>query len=446
MSTEVSPNEPDVMPDYVDLKPPPAPPPEPKRREAAPRPAALECLHALNAEIAPAEPAAGRPKPAAEPEAAEAAEPAGVAVEADPALEAPGPVPDPGASLHREGECIPNIPDAAPEYVSAAEEKAAAAAVPPPAEPAPAAGGLLLPSWLRRSYFLVTVAVVALFGLLIFSQAVNALAMASALPVWAQYLLLIPLGLCAVALLGICAGLVHAWFRLRTVRQVDIAALDELRRREETRRDALGHYQAARTSLEEYLKKYPLEGGAVRLASAGCGAARLEELVRERNYLIGREVDSRSWLEDFRIHFQGVLDAAAAERVNSWAIKAAGCVMASPVPLLDAGLVLGISLKMIKDVAALYNARAGGLSSLVLLNRAIFAAFIAGVAEQSMEKTGEMLGQELSGALGESTLGAFGAGALKLMGPKLGEGAINALFVRRLGRAAIRMLQPLRPK
>ncbi|MCL2001481.1 MAG: DUF697 domain-containing protein [Planctomycetes bacterium] len=432
--TEISPNEPDVMPDYVDLKPVAAPAPEPEASKSAPEPVGLECLHMLNAELA--------------------ATKAGIAQilkkqDDNIISEVTSKADWTGDSSHRVDECIPNTPDAVPDYLPESEERTATA-VPSsiPLSARSSVRGVPIPRWLRRGYFVATMAIVALFGLFVFSQAVSALSQAAALPVWSRYLLLIPLGLCTLALLGICAGLIHAWLRLRAVSQIDIAALDELRQREDTRRDALGRCQAARASLEEYLRRYPLEdkGGAECLATAGCGPARLKALLLERNYLIGREVDSRDWIEDFRVRFQEILDKTAAERVNSWALKAAGLVMVSPIPLLDAVLIISISLKMIRDVAVLYNARAGGMSALVLLNRAIFAAFIAGITEEAMEKAGEMLGKEFSGVLGESALGAFGAGAMRLIGPKLGEGAINALFIRRLGKAAIRMLQPLRPK
>lgn len=353
----------------------------------------------------------------------------------------PSPPPVSGAR-HREGECIPNVPDASPDVVSderVAPGPAPADGPPPPAVPVPRA------SWFRW-HTLGTVLIVAAFGILVIGQAISSLALAATLPVWAQYMLLVPLGFCCLAVLGVCVSLVRSWLRLRVMTQIDIEALEELRRRARTRRDGLEHFQAAKAALRDYLASYPLDGADVRrLQSAGLDTARMAALAKERGILLAAVGDSRSWLEDFRLHFQGGLDAAASSRIKSWSLKAAGCVMASPLPFLDAILVLGIALKMIRDLCVIYNVRSSRAGSFILLNRAVLAAFIAGVAEDAFDVAGGMASEELSGMFGESALAGFGGGLARVVAPKLGEGAINAFFIHRLGRAAVRMLQPLKP-
>ncbi len=394
MSTcaEISPNVPDVMPEYVDGGPGPAP--------AAP---VKTSAHARAAR----ETALG----------------------------------------HREGECVPNVPDVLPRFVSPEE---AAAAV-PAKQTAPDAGTDAVPvpapsPWMRWC-MAGTALAAALFGVLITGQIISALALAATLPLWAQYMLLIPLGLCCLVLIGVCAALIRSWLRLRAIRQVDVNALEVLRARAQTRQDGLERFQAARAGLERYLRQYPLDAkGGARLQSAGIRPEGVESLVRSRDRLEGFATDSRSWLAAFREEFQSTLDDAARKRVDVWSLKAAGCVIASPLPLLDAVLVLTISLKMIRDLCLIYNVRASRSGTFLLLNRAVAAAFVAGVAEDAAEAAGGMAAEELSGALGESALNSFGAKAAGVVAPKLGEGAINAFFVRRLGKAAIRMLQPLRPQ
>lgn len=446
---EINPNIPDVAPEYVDAKQrqasgkasmrdndePSLPETENPPLPFAPPPVAV--VGEAPPEAAPFR--GGEPSPSAAAPVDSAAEPAATE---SPAAEMFG---------HREGECVPNTPDVAPSMV--AEKTVAGPAARPEAEAAAAAAegegaarGVAVPSWLRRGYFFLILTLVSLFGIFIFSQAIGALSQAAALPVWAQYLLLVPLGLFLLGLLAVCVGLAHSWVRLRTVRQIDIAAMDELRERAETRRAGLERFREARVSLEDYMRRFPLEGEAARVFSGmERGKRRSETLLEVREELCGRVTDSHSWLMEFRDRFQNVLDRTAAERINSWSLKAAGCVMASPLPLLDAALILGISLKMIKDIATIYNVRCGGMSSLVLLNRTILAAFIAGATEYSMQRVGDVLGDELSGAMGDTALGAFGVGAVKLAAPRLGEGVVNALFMRRLGRTAIGLLQPLKP-
>ncbi len=391
-SGKSQPNQPDVVPIFVD---------------GGDRPRAERA----------AKPAAPKPEPSAPPETKDA--------------------------RHRDGECVPNVPDIGPALVERADEPPAAKA--DSRTDAETAAGLPVPAWLRWGYFAATLFLAALFGLFLFSQTISSIALAGTLPTWAQYALLVPLAFCGLVVLGVACSLVWSWLRLRTVRQVSLAAVEELRRRAESRKDGLEHFQEARRKLEKYMADYPLAGReAGRLQAAGLSADDIERLFGERDYLAGRSTDSKGWLDEFRAQFQARLDQAAARRVSSWAIKAAGCVMASPLPLLDAVLILGIALKMIRDLCVIYNVRTGGTATLVLLARAIRNAFLAGVAEDAAEKAGEILGEEMSALLGDTAMGTVSSSFARIVAPKLGEGAINGLFMRRLGKATIRMLQPLR--
>lgn len=410
-SAEISPNEPDVVPDYVDGKPTAATavaeaPPAPKQAEV---PAA---------KIPPAE--QPRPEPT---ETASAAAPETVA--------------------HRDGECVPNVPDVDPALISSAEQKALDEQSAPP--PVPDLTPPASPWW--KWHLTATVLLAGIFGLLVFSQAVSAFAFAASLPQWAQYTLIVPFSVCCLAVLWVCASLVRSWFRLRAMRQIDLGALEQLRLRAQTRQDGVEHFHTARAQLESYLKTYPLSAEfQPKLVRAGLSQAQIDSLVQNRDFLVGRAQDSRTWLVEFRDQYQATLDEAAAARTSAWSIKAAGCVIASPLPLLDAILVLGISLKLIKDLATIYNVRTGRAGSLIILNKAIAAAFIAGVAEEATEAAGDLAAEQLTGLVGESTLNSLGAKMVGVVTPKLGEGAINALFIRRLGRATVRLLQPARPR
>ncbi|MCD8350785.1 MAG: DUF697 domain-containing protein [Planctomycetaceae bacterium] len=391
--TDISPNEPDVTPDYID-----------DTRQSAP--------------TAVMEPPS-RPASAVKPEAAP-------------------------SSSHRDGECIPNVPDVEPETVplervasSVRPDPLASASVdvPPPSSP-----------WLRW-YLGATVLVVGAFCFFLTSQAISSLAYAATLAPWLRYPLLGILGLSCLAVLVVCVALVRSWMRLRRVRQVDLDALQELRRRAKSREDGLEHMQAARASLEEYLLTYPLSAAKQPvLLSAGLKPETLEKLARSRDYLVGRSVDSMTWLDDFGRGFQDELDAAARARIKVWSLRAAGCVIASPLPFLDAVLVLSIALKMLRDVCVIYNIRASRSGLLLLLNKAIAAAFIAGVAENATEIAGGYAAEELSEMVGEGVLDSLGARVAGVVAPKLGEGAVNAFFIHRLGRSAVRMVQPLKPK
>ncbi len=360
----------------------------------------------------------------------------------------PPPLPDEAQpALHRENECIPNVPDVKPAVLG---EKEAARAQPPAGTVAldeVESSGWQLPNWLRWGYLALGLAVLALFGVFVFSQAISALALAASLPEWQRYLLLVPLALCGLLLLFVLASLAYSWFRLRTIRQIDLSALTELKNRAATRRDGVEHLQAARQALEKYLQEYPLLGrGGEKLGKVGFDDELLDKLVKNRDYLLGKESDSQAWLGDFSFLFQKEIDAKAMSRINSWALRAAGCVIASPLPLLDAILILSISLRMIKELCVMYNVRTGSAASFLLFTRAIRNAFIAGLADEAGQAAGEAIGEEMSGMLGEGALGTVSASFARVAMPKLGEGALNGLFMRRLGKATMRLLQPVRAR
>lgn len=477
----LNPNIPDIEPDYVDIESPPSKPPDsnkpsPATSIGADKKVVAAPTHFLNAEILPAatpsEHNAGKeppldptisPPPAPTPREVEDSIPDSTGIakelitidsntgteEMEPSVAGRSDKANHGAETsetngHRAHECIPNVPDSTPDIVSGTEEAVAAKLPGTVADDAPEP--TVNNSWLRWD-LVVTVLIISIFGLLVFSQAISALALAATLPVWAQYLLLIPLGVCCLAVLFVCANVVIAWFRLRRVRQIDLEALEELRRRAKTRKDAVDHFQAARTELQNYLERYPLDAdGARRLQAAGVSAATCEKLVRDRDYLLGKTTDSLSWLGEFRDQFQSTLEQSARARIKYWSLVAAGCVIASPIPLLDAALILGVASKMIKDLCFIYNVRSGRSTAFVILNRAIITAFIAGVAEDAAAMATDAASDELAGIFGESAIGAFGAGMARFIAPKLGEGAINAFFINRLGKATLRLLQPLKPR
>ncbi len=352
----------------------------------------------------------------------------------------PAPVAPPAfaaaAAAHRADECIPNVPDAPPDFLSPAEEQAVARRIESRTAAEPSDPAAAVSRWKWSLAALVFVA--GAFGALLFSQAISAAALAATLPVWAQYALLLPFGLCCLAVIGGCAALFRAYLRLRTLRQVDMNALEELRLRARTRQDAMEQYRAARARIEEYVKSYPLDAASrARLLSAGLAPAHIDSLAAARDFLADRSQDSRTWLAEYSEQYQSTLDKAAAARTAAWSLKAAGCVIASPLPLLDALLVLGISLKLIRDLATLYNVRAGRVGTLLILRKAVAAAFIAGVAEEATEAAGALATEHLAGLVGAKIIGT--------VTPKLGEGVINALFIRHVGRATAGLLQPIKP-
>ncbi|MDR1534985.1 MAG: DUF697 domain-containing protein [Planctomycetota bacterium] len=389
-----SPNTPDTAPDYLD---------SPGRTRPGGRP-----------ESDPPEPGGHPETPAALPEF---------------------PIYSPGPEFgFRVGECRPNLPDVEPRYVTSDQ-----AVLLPPSNPAPdPASTARAGAGRNRLAFAVALGLAGLFCLFILGQGANLLALARTLPAWAGWLLFASLGACALPVLWLGLGAIRSWAKLAPPPTVSLSALKEQSRGAGDAGDWANSPQAARIGLEKRLAAYPLDpAGAARLEKAGCPAELVRELARERDYLLGLNCDSLSWLEDFQARFQNRLDRAAAARIRAWALKAAFGAMASPLSLLDAILALGAALKMLGDLATLYNARCNGPALPVLLGRVVFSAFLAGGAGEAAERLGDALKEDLSGWLG---LGMAGK-----LAPKLAEGAVDFLFISRLGRTAMKMLRPLDP-
>jgi putative membrane protein len=103
---------------------------------------------------------------------------------------------------------------------------------------------------------------------------------------------------------------------------------------------------------------------------------------------------------------------------------------ASPLALLDAVLVVARSLRMIREIAAIYGFRPGGLAALGLLRRVIVQAVGVAGADLAGEVTAEMLG-----GLGHKVAGTVSA--------RLGVGLFAGTRVARLGLATLRACRPM---
>lgn len=377
---------------------------------------------------------------------------------------AKSPAPSP---VHRENECIANVPDATPDLLAAdvASRPLASVNTDPVGD---AEGGVPRAfGWLGRGYLAAVALLAGLFGLFVFGQVINTLALMDRLPAWAWWLCAVPVGLCGLVVLGVCVSMIMSWFRLRKFRQVNMDALAALAERAKTRQDGIRHGQEACERLKGYLEAFPL-GGAEDGEGAPCPPSGLDpetlaDLREKRAWLSGRKIDSMAWIAAFRAHFQAPLDGASDRLVKRYALQAGLCAMASPLPLLDTLLILGLSMRMIRDLCGIYRLRVTSMTAPVLFVRVVRNAFLAGVGQETARwgyETAEDWVKTFSGAgasdgaadgaaetaaevAGHTMAGGIASSAMRFVGPKLAEGAVNALFMQRLGRAAIRLLQPV---
>jgi putative membrane protein len=118
--------------------------------------------------------------------------------------------------------------------------------------------------------------------------------------------------------------------------------------------------------------------------------------------------------------------AAVSRAVRDGAVGTA----ASPLALLDALIVLVRSLRMIREIAAAYGFRPGGLTSLAVLRRVLTNATTVAGADIVAELTADVVG-----GLGHKLAGTVSA--------RLGVGVFAGMRMARLGIATMRACRPL---
>lgn len=99
----------------------------------------------------------------------------------------------------------------------------------------------------------------------------------------------------------------------------------------------------------------------------------------------------------------------------------------SPLGLLDAALVLWRTLAMLRGIAQAYGLPMGAIASAMLLRRSIRNMLLAGLADLVTHGAAD----------------AMGAGFLRLVSAKAGQGAANAMLSARLGCEAMALVRPV---
>lgn len=123
----------------------------------------------------------------------------------------------------------------------------------------------------------------------------------------------------------------------------------------------------------------------------------------------------------------GELDGRALKAIRQASFSSAWLTTISPFAILDVSISLWRSLKLLREISALYGGPQSAFSSLRLLRLIFRNLFIAG-------------GLEAGDSLLQNILGGGIAGKISA---KLSEGAINGLMTARIGLAAVKVLRPM---
>ena len=286
---------------------------------------------------------------------------------------------------------------------------------------------------------------ILLFGVFIFFQFIQVMASIATFPPWAQYAVCVPIGLCVIVASFIFFMMIKTWWRLKTAPQIDLDALVKLDERSGARDLSQNNSGQARETVAKHMSSFPLDDRS-ELLQRGFNDDEIRELSEKKKYLDEAEIGNEQWLKYFRDHFQTVLDKAAERTIANHAKGASFATMASPLPLLDAYIVLGAAANMTRQLCLIHNLSPGRIGGWIILVRVIRNTFFAGlVVDVSKKLTEEALklfpeGESIFDVFG-SIFGVVLPRAISAVIPKATEGLVNYLFMRRLGKTASSMLK-----
>jgi len=291
---------------------------------------------------------------------------------------------------------------------------------------------------------------VGLAGLFVSNQVISVLNALASQPEWAQYT-----GYAGLALFGFCVfyallRFAYLYATLRRNRQIQVKGLQELAKRTRLRWLAFAKSAEAKEQLEQYLKGFPLDSEKDRkwMIKMGIGDEVQARLRAVRVELLdpAKFASTEQWFARFRESFQGELDAAAAARVKYWASRIWVVTAISPNALIDSGSALFYTFSMLGDLCQIYNLRAGRTGTAVLLGRIFFNAYLAGQGaewEKVVEDQYDQLFHEAMNVVGIGVGANFAGKILGKVGARATTGYLNRVLLLRLGRYAMRLLQPV---
>lgn len=302
--------------------------------------------------------------------------------------------------------------------------------------------GWEIPRPLRRAGAFILLAVAAILGLFLVTQIVQFFADIQALPQGARWVAQGGLILFGGILIFLFFSLLWGMICLQRSPRVHLKALVHLAERQELQLVVYQKQAEARLALETYLRDFPLNGKQKRRFTAmGMTEAEWNSLEKSRARLLDSKhvKTSTEWLDEFDRTVQGILDACAKRRVAKYALRVGAGTAASPLAMVDQLIVLYGSSAMMKDLFQLYHLRPAAGQTVVLLVKSLTHTYLSGMVENATENAADVIAENLPEA-GNALVG----GGLKFAGAKAAEGVLNAILIRRLGRKAITLLQPVK--
>lgn len=303
------------------------------------------------------------------------------------------------------------------------------------------AASIYAPAWICKTLRICLLFISAIAVFFIVTQTASFLANVRQLTLLEQILLSIPLVIFGGIILGIIIRILLLLRRLRMSPQIKIKALQELEDRKSLRKLCLKNNRDAVKRLCAFLKE-SFKKNNEELRALGVDNETAKSLIKCRDMLI-REAEtpsgtSQAWIADFCKYIQDPLDQIARKRILRYSMNTAIMTGISPFSLIDRLIVFSACLSMLKELMQLYSLKPSWDKNLILMGQVIVNTYLAGVLEDVAEAGIDGL-TDLAG----DTVSEIPDFALRWAG-KTAETAIQGFMVYRLGKAAIRVLHPVR--
>ena len=171
-----------------------------------------------------------------------------------------------------------------------------------------------------------------------------------------------------------------------------------------------------------------------------------------------RRLGSREWVNEFQRTIQQPLIELAGKRITAAANAAALKTALSPWPLVDMIAVLYNSIRMLTDLALIFNRRLNRIGIVRILGELLLTLLVTGGTQEAVSAVEHFADThnltaadpQSSGAAAHSLIdtafGSLGPGVLsaaRFAAPRLAEGAAAWLLVQRLGHKAVSLFKPL---
>jgi uncharacterized membrane protein YcjF (UPF0283 family) len=319
-----------------------------------------------------------------------------------------------------------------------------------------------VPQFFSRMFLLLGGTLAVLVGVFLVVEVLQLLAALTALPIAFQIVAYVFLSGVFIITAGTVWQWTAMWRRLRVNQQIRLTKVSADSQRLSS--DVLG---AAKKQLQTYLKTYDLSLDSPighQFRALGFGAESLKRLAECRHRLLqeSRPISSREWIDEFRRDWLDALDAMARARISRYGKFVALKTAISPYAILDFLVVIYNNVRMLQDLCLLYQVRTGLAGTLYLLCLCIFQAFMAEAVNEALDAIGEDGVEDGADATAESLgdgapdlveeasseglsriVSGVGEHFLGSAAKKAAEGMANWFFLRRIGRQAMRLLQPL---